>query len=602
MKKTWTLVASVLMATTTVWGQSDLELAEFYYNEGSYEQSKLYLDQIWKKNKTKMVFDMYYDVLIALDNFEAAEKLVKSRMRGKNTRANAYVELGQLYLHFGREAQARSAFDEAMERLQPSRNSAIGLANAFLKLNELDLALEVYTKAQAMGVDNLDYQLVDLEGRRGNYDGMIDAALRLLHTKPTYFRNIQNSFIRNLRVLDNPELGVLLKGKLITAARNYPDDVAYPELLVWYFNQVRDFGNAFVHAKSLDLRGSEDGNRIVELAQTASRNKDYDTAARCYAYVAGKGRDNPYFFTARAQSLRMRMEPLLEAIPSDTKAIAELTIEYEQTLNDMGLTEKTAGIAKDLAHAQAFYLQSPTQAIELLESVLEIPGIYNRMAALCKLELGDILVFQDNIWDASLLFSQVELDFKDDFFGHEAKFRNARISYYAGDFDWAQAQLDALKASTSKLISNDAIDLSLLITDNYAMDTISEPMWLYAQADLLAEQHRYDQARSKLDSILAIWPGHALEDEILMTQGRMALEQGDVDTALVLFQEVVDLHFDDILADDALFELGKLHEDVLADEMAAADYYEQLLFDYPNSLHAVEARRRFRAMRGDDIE
>jgi len=602
MKKTWILVASVLMATTTVWGQSDLELAEFYYNEGSYEQSKLYLDQIWKKNKTKMVFDMYYDVLIALDDFEAAEKLVKSRMRGKNTRANAYVELGQLYLHFGREAQARSAFDEAMERLQPSRNSAIGLANAFLKLNELDLALEVYTKAQTMGVDNLDYQLVDLEGRRGNYDGMIDAALRLLHTKPTYFRNIQNSFIRNLRVLDNPELGVLLKGKLITAARNYPDDVAYPELLVWYFNQVRDFGNAFVHAKSLDLRGSEDGNRIVELAQTASRNKDYDTAARCYAYVAGKGRDNPYFYTARTQSLRMRMEPLLEAIPSDTKAIADLTVEYEQTLNDMGLTEKTAGIAKDLAHAQAFYLQSPTQAIELLESVLEIPGIYNRMAALCKLELGDILVFQDNIWDASLLFSQVELDFKDDFFGHEAKFRNARISYYAGDFDWAQAQLDALKASTSKLISNDAIDLSLLITDNYAMDTISEPMWLYAQADLLAEQHRYDQARSKLDSILAIWPGHALEDEILMTQGRMALEQGDVDTALVLFQEVVDLHFDDILADDALFELGKLHEDVLADEMAAADYYEQLLFDYPNSLHAVEARRRFRAMRGDDIE
>jgi len=602
MKKNWILVASVLMATTAVWGQSDLELAEFYYNEGSYEQSKLYLDQIWKKNKTKMVFDMYYDVLIALDDFDAAEKLVKSRMRGKNTRANAYVELGQLYLHFGREAQARSAFDEAMERLQPSRNSAIGLANAFLKLNELDLALEVYTKAQTMGVDNLDYQLVDLEGRRGNYDGMIDAALRLLHTKPTYFRNIQNSFIRNLRVLDNPELGVLLKGKLITAARNYPDDVAYPELLVWYFNQVRDFGNAFVHAKSLDLRGSEDGNRIVELAQTASRNKDYDTAARCYAYVAGKGRDNPYFYTARTQSLRMRMEPLLEAIPSDTKAIADLTVEYEQTLNDMGLTEKTAGIAKDLAHAQAFYLQSPTQAIELLESVLEIPGIYNRMAALCKLELGDILVFQDNIWDASLLFSQVELDFKDDFFGHEAKFRNARISYYAGDFDWAQAQLDALKASTSKLISNDAIDLSLLITDNYAMDTISEPMWLYAQADLLAEQHRYDQARSKLDSILAIWPGHALEDEILMTQGRMALEQGDVDTALVLFQEVVDLHFDDILADDALFELGKLHEDVLADEMAAADYYEQLLFDYPNSLHAVEARRRFRAMRGDDIE
>ena len=602
MKKSWILVASLFVASTASWSQSDLELAEFYYNDGSYAQSKLYLDQIWKKNKTKMVFDMYYDVLVTLDDFDAAEKLVKSRMRGKNTRANAYVELGQLYLHFGREVQAREAFDEAMKRLQPNRNSAIGLANAFLKLNELDLALEVYSKAQEMGVDNLDYQLVDLEGRRGNYNGMIDAALRLLHNKPTYFRNIQNSFTRNLRVLDNPELGTLLKGKLIASARNYPDDSVYPELLVWYFNQVKDFANAFIHAKSLDLRGEEDGSRLIELAQTASSNGDYETAARCYAYVAGKGRENAYFFTARTQSLRMRMEPLLNAVPNDTEAIADLAEEYRQTLNDLGITTETAGIAKDLAHVQAFYLQLPDKAIATLEAVLDIPALYDRMAALCKLELGDILVFQDNIWDASLLFSQVELDFKDDSFGHEAKFRNARISYYAGDFDWAQAQLDALKASTSKLISNDAIDLSLLITDNYAMDTISEPMWLFAQADLLSTQHRYDQAMTKLDSIVAIWPGHALEDEILMTQGHMALEQGNVDTALMLFQEVVDLHFDDILADDALFELGKLYEDRIGDEEAAADYFEQLLFDYPNSLHAVEARRRFRAMRGDAIE
>ena len=592
----------MLTAATSGWSQSDLELAEFYYNDGSYVQSKLYLDQIWEKSKTKMVFDMYYDVHIALDDFDAAEKLVKSRMRGKNTRANSYVELGQLYLHFGKEEQAREAFDEAMERLQPNRNGAIGLANAFLKLNELDLALEVYTKAQELGVDNLDYQLVDLEGRRGNYDGMIDAAMRLLHTRPTYYRNIQNSFTRNLRVLDNPELGVLLKGKLIAAARNFPEDDVFPELLVWYFNQVKDFGNAFIHAKSLDLRSDEDGNRIIELAQTAARNADYNTAAKCYSYVAGKGKTNPYFFSARTQSLRMRMEPLLEAIPTDVPAIAALTLEYEQTLNDLGLMAETAGIAKDLAHAQAFYLQAPENAIATLEAVLEIPALYDRMAALCKLELGDIFIFQDNIWDASLLFSQVELDFKDDVFGHEAKFRNARISYYAGDFDWAQAQLDALKASTSKLISNDAIDLSLIITDNYAMDTISEPMWLFAQADLLSTQHRYDQARAKLDSIIAVWPGHSLEDEILMIQGHIALKQGDIDTALTMFQEVVDLHFDDILADDALFELGKLYEDQLSDAEAASGYFEQLLFDYPNSLHAVEARRRFRAMRGDHIE
>lgn len=601
MKKTWILAAGLVCAQMGL-AQSDLDLAEFYYNEGSYAQAKLYLDQIWKRTKTKKVFDMYYATLLAMDDFEEAEKLVKSRMRNKNTRATAYVELGQLYVHFGKEAEAKAAFDEALSRLEPQRGSVIALANAFINLNELDLALEVYTTAMELGVDDLDYQLADLEGRRGNYEGMIDASIRLMRAKPQYFRNVQNSFNRNLRIQDNPDLGELLRTKLLRAAREFPEDNSIPEMLVWYFNQVNDFANAFVHAKSLDLRFKESGERLVELAQTATRNEDYETAAQCYAYIASKGPGNPYFFTARTQALAMRLQPLLKSTPVDRKAIAELAQDYEMTLNDLGLAKETAKIAQDLAHIRAFFLQQPDEAIALLEEVLDVEGLYERTAALCKLELGDILVFQDEIWDASLLFSQVELDYKDDVLGAEAKFRNARISYYTGDFDWAQSQLDALKASTSKLISNDAIDLSLLITDNYALDTIVEPMWLFAQADLLATQYRYEEARAKLDSVVTIWPGHALTDEILMELAEMALAQGELDSAKHWLQEIIDLHFDDILADDAIFQLALILDDAEGDSEGAAALYEQLLFDYPGSLHAVEARRRYRAIRGDELE
>ena len=601
MRRQWILAAALAFAQLG-FAQSDLELAEFYYNEGSYAQAKLYLDQIWKRTKTKKVFDMYYDVLLAMDDFDAAEKLVKSRMRNKNTRATAYVELGQLYVHFEKEAEAREAFDEALRRLEPKRGSVIALANAFIKLNELERALEVYTKGMELGVNDLDYQLADLEGRRGNYEGMIDASLRLMRAKPQYFKNVQNSFNRNLRIQDNPDLGDLLRSKLLRAAREYPEDTALSEMLVWYFNQVNDFGNAFVHAKSLDLRFRESGERLIELAQTATRNEDYATAAQCYAYIASKGPKNAYFFTARTQALNMRLQPLLKATPVDREAIAALAQDYEFTLNDLGLAKETAKIAQDFAHIRAFYLQQPNEAIALLEEVLDVQGLYERTAALCKLELGDILVFQDEIWDASLLFSQVELDYKNDVLGAEAKFRNARISYYTGDFDWAQTQLDALKASTSKLISNDAIDLSLLITDNYALDTIVEPMWLFAQADLLATQYRYDEARLKLDTIVTTWPGHALTDEILMERSAMCIELGDLDSAKHWLTEIIDLHFDDILADDAIFQLALILDDAEGDFEGAAALYEQLLFDYPGSLHAVEARRRYRAIRGDELE
>ena len=174
-------------------------------------------------------------------------------------------------------------------------------------------------------------------------------------------------------------------------------------------------------------------------------------------------------------------------------------------------------------------------------------------------------VFADLVWDASLIFSQIVLDFNDDPLGHEAKFRNARISYYTGDFAWAQTQLDALKASTSKLISNDAIDLSLLITDNFNLDTIFEPMEIYARADLLIMQRRFGLARQTLDTLTTDYPGHSLEDEILIVLGDLALQEGNIEDAIGFYEEVVDLHFDDITGDDALYNLAKIYDEQLKD-------------------------------------
>ena len=94
------------------------------------------------------------------------------------------------------------------------------------------------------------------------------------------------------------------------------------------------------------------------------------------------------------------------------------------------------------------------------------------------MKLANILVLEDKIWEASLMYLQIEKQFKDDQLGHLAKFKNAQVYYFSGEYDWCQAQLKVLKASTSKLIANDALELSVLISDNYNMDT-SELPWNY---------------------------------------------------------------------------------------------------------------------------
>lgn len=585
-------------------GQTDLELAEFYYNEGSYPQAKLYLEGIWKKNKTHAVYTMYYATLLALDDFDTAEKVVKERLkrRHKNSRSTALVDLGSLYLHFDRREQALEAFMEALENLQPGRPSAVSLANAFIKLDELDMALATYERAEKLGTTGFDYELANLQGMRGDFEGMVDAYMALLSTKPNYLRTVQNSLNRNLRLTTIEDNRELVRVSLLRAIQTYPDNTVFPELLVWHFNQIRDFASSVIHAKALDLRLDEQGVRLMELGNTAQANGDTDTALECYRYVASMGPRNPYYFTARNEVLQVRFEVLTAAVPANLDAMELLAREYAASLRDLGVRSETAMMVKDRAHLLAFYLQRADEGIEALEALLAENDLNDRVAAACKLTLGDIYVFEGLIWDASLLFSQIVLDFKDDPLGHEAKFRNARVSYFGGDFNWAQSQLDALKASTSKLISNDAIDLSLLITDNFNLDTLTLPMEMYARADLLRMQRKFDVARTTLDSLTTAFPGHVLEDEVLMMSADMFLEQDRLDTAMTLYQEVVDLHFDDITGDDALWMLADLTHNRLSDLATAQTLYEQLLFDFPGSLHAVEARKRFRALRGDELE
>jgi tetratricopeptide (TPR) repeat protein len=275
---------------------------------------------------------------------------------------------------------------------------------------------------------------------------------------------------------------------------------------------------------------------------------------------------------------------------------------YLEAIEDLGKTGQTAIMLKELAHLKAFYLQEIDEATELLYEAKDLPGIYPAVQAVIKLELGNILLLKDEIWDASLLYSQVELDFKEDPLGHEAKFRNAKISYYTGDFEWAQAQLDVLKASTTKLISNDAIDLSLLITDNLALDTITTPMLMFAQADLYAYQNLTDKAFQKLDSILDTWPAHSLTDEIFFLKAEIYEKKGDYDAAAAELQKIVDFHFYDILADDAIFKLASYNDYVFENKEEAMRLYELILTEYPGSLHVIEARKRFRELRGDKLE
>jgi tetratricopeptide (TPR) repeat protein len=588
-------LAAQLVAQT-----GDEQLASFYLDSGEYDKAKLYYEKLYEEKPTTQ----YYKGLLLsykeLEEYKEAEKLIKKH--GKRSRSNTiYIDLGEIHEAQGDMGEADKAYREAISSLPKSQGVVIRTANEFIRLNKLELALETYQEGKKLldGKYPFSYEIASLHGTMGNKELMISEYLDLLVFNEAYQQTIQNALNRSINFEEDEEGVELLRTELLRRVQKNPDSIIYAEMLIWMFLQDKEFNSAYLQLKALDKRLGEDGQRMLQLAGLCTSNDEYSVAEKCYQYIADKGESNPYYTYARTGVLKSRFQKLSTVFPPDTAALEQLRADYTNTLEELGVNRETIGLMRQKAALEGYYLGDLEAANVTLNDALQANVPTPAMLAEIKLELAEILIAKDYIWDASLLASQVDKDFKNDILGSKAKFLNARISYYSGDFNWAQAQLDVLKGSTSKLISNDAMELSLLITDNLNLDTILEPMLMFSRADLLAIQRNYSAAEACLDSLITEYPGHSLKDEILMLKARMAESKYEYEKAIGFYEQVLQDHYFDISADNALYKMAELHEDKLGQPSEAADLYKQLMVDFPGSLYVVEARKRYRAIRGD---
>ncbi len=582
-------------------GSTDEQLAAQYFQRGEYEKAALYYEKLYKAQPTVYYYEQLFRCRMGLKDHESAEKLAKDQVRRENGDPRYLVDLGSVYKAMGDDDKAAQQFQKALKGLKPDQASVRNLANAFTRYNELDLALQTYERGQSMLKDgtNFHYEIATLYAAKGDVPAMVKQYIDLLGVNESYIQAVQNGLARYIDFSVSDGRSETLRTELLRHIQKEPQKTIYQELLVWMYIQQKDLTSALVQSKAMDKRFNEGGQRLMELADVAVTNEDWATATKCYQYVVGLGAEGPNYLRARIGEVQAMDKQLTAQAEPPREELLTLQQKYEVTISELGRSKATLELVRGLARLKAYYLNDAPGAITILEEGIATPGIDPKSQAELKLDLGDIHVLNGEIWDASLLYSQVDLDFKQDMLGHEARLRNAKVSFYAGDFLWAQGQLDVLKASTSKLIANDAMELSLLISDNLGADSNSVPLSIYAHAQLLTFQHRYDEALTELDSLTLTYPMHSLSDEVFMERFRIAYARHQYDSAAVWLVKITEQYPNDILMDNALIELGRLYEQKLKDPEKAKQTYERLLFEQSGSIFVPEARDRFRRLRGD---
>jgi len=571
-------------------------LASQYYQDKEYGKAAELYEQLYNTTKSEGYLSIYLDCLIGIHDYDKAEKVIKKGLRGSSSDSYWYVQLGYVKKTEGQTEEASKLYDKAISALSNNPAGFQNLSNQFINRREFEYAEKVYIKARAGNPALYNFELARIYYYVRNYDLMLREYIEWAKQKESNIEIVKSSLQSVLAVDNDGEISKQMKSYILKRIQEEPSQTSYTRLLIWLFIQDKNFTAATRQAISLDKRtGLEDGN-IFALANVSASNKNYDEALKAYDYLVGKGKKAEYYTMASQERMNMYYERFVDSNIQDLAVATELKEQFSKTFDILGVSAETTPLQTDYAHLLAFYLDQPAEAIKILTKGLTLSGINQQQMTLIKTELSDVYVYSGELWDAVITYSQVIESNKNNALGDDVKFKKARLGYYMGNFKWAKAQLDVLKASTSKLIANDAMELALFISENLETDSTATPLQLFARADLQLFRNHYTEAMAVLDSISKLYSSSSLMDDVDFRKASIFQKEGKYEEAAVLLASIVKDYSWGMLADDALFQLALIYENKLNRQQEAMDLFKKMLTDYPASVYVVDSRSEYRKL------
>ena len=534
------------------------QLAREYYKNKDYEKASELFGQLYEESPSSQYYIYYFNCLLYLKDYKTAEKLVK-KQRKLSSGVRYDVDQAYVFDLQGESRKAQNIIYKLIEEAPDDPNQIRQLAIQLQAKGYYNQALQVYTEAQKAGNSNNYFlEMANVYQYSGEYEKMFDAYLMHLNYHPAEMQTVKNRLQSLTRIDVDDNMSEILKSKLLERAQADPDNMVFAEMLMWYSLQMKDFDMAFRQARAMDMRFGDLDEELLALAEIALANNEYQVAEKSYDYVRKKKFDTPYYLDSYNGYYNTLVLKANRNPETDFKTYKELKKTGYKAIEELGLNTHTIQIAENLGRVMAYHLNEYEEALDLLETATAIEPINAYDKANIKLLYADILMIQNHVWDASLLYSQIESEMKHEPIGHEAKLRNAELFYYKGEYVWAQTRLDVLKSATSKLIANDAMELSLFIGNIYEEDTMGFTLRMFGTSDLLFSQMQYDSALVWLNKIEEFPSGPNSAEYVMYKKAKIYKAKKAYTIADSLYTQLYTHYPESIKADNAIFQSAEI--------------------------------------------
>ena len=589
MKKKILIIA--LFYSCFAFSQGNFSLAENYFRQGEYKKASQIYESLLKKSPFNTTYlKRLVTCFQETNEYLKAENLLKKKMLVNPAQKYLYVEIGYNFDRQQKKELAKKEYLLAIEAIETNPNLGGIIGRMFRQNNLLDYAIDAYSKTMELNKNtNYEFAIAQIYGEKGEFDKMFDSYIELIDKDENYISSIQRLASRYINEDPTSKNNLALKRSLLKKSISNPKDV-WNEFLSWLFAKQKEYGKALIQEKALFKRNPDYIDNIFRLGRIAFEDNDFDNSQKCFDFLL----ENTNFIDGK---LSAELYLLKIAVKKSDKNSDLL---FQKVLKEYGFNKNTIDVQTVYADFLTFQKNDPEKAKEILENALSFSNSKFQKARI-KLKLGDVLVFTGKFNKALIYFSQVQTRLKNHPLSQEARFKVAQTSYFKGDFTWAKAQLKILKGSTTQLIANDAVDLFLIITDNEPKDSIPSGLSEFSKADLLAFQNRNKEAISLYNVIIKKYQGQDIEDETLYNQAKVYMKELQYQNAITNLLKIISIDKEGILVDDAYYLIAEIYKNHIKDTEKASEYYQKIIFEKASSIYLVDARKKYRELRGDIV-
>ncbi len=572
------------------------QLAHNYFQKGEYVKAASLYKQLYTKNDVRRdYFKQLLSCYQLVENFKASTKLLENHQEKYPNQSNILVEIGYNLQLQNKKEEARPYYEKALLIIEISPYEGAEIGRAFQKNHLLDYALLAYKNAMKLNKElNFNGYIANIYGEKADIESMFDTYLDMIDKNEEYYSTVQRYTGTFITDDSQNENNILFRKLVLKRLQENPNN-SWNKLLSWLYMQQRDYDKALIQEIALHKRNPKNIDRVADLGTVAFDNKDYETTKACFTYVLENTQNGKLILDAHIYLLETAISTAISNKEHD-----DIEQKFQYLFENYGNGSSTLSLKITYADFLTFKKDNPTKAIAILKDVLKDVGVGYQYGSV-KLKLGDILVYTSRFNEALINYSQVQTNLKNSTLAQTARFKVAQTSYFKGDFKWAVSQLKVLKKSTSQLIANDALDLYLLISNNIIGDTIHTALKTYAKADLLAIQNKNQQAIDTLSIVLKKFKGREIEEVAIFKQAELYTKTKKFELAESNYLQLIEIKKEGILIDDAYYKLANLYKNHLNNIEKAKEMYQKIIFDFPSSIHLVDARKQFRKLRGDDI-